>query len=109
MSCAISETLEAHRVQDLTDLAPLVSGLTVTSTEPGTSRVTMRGINTGGVASTVGIYSDDVPFGSSSGLANGAVVIKAEDKTAHPAGGFGMGTVGDVDGAAFDDFMYAAG
>jgi outer membrane receptor protein involved in Fe transport len=34
----------------------------------------MRGINTGGVASTVGVYTDDVPFGSSSGLANGAIL-----------------------------------
>ena len=34
----------------------------------------MRGINTGGVASTVGIYVNDVPFGSSSGLANGAIL-----------------------------------
>ncbi|MGZ3355159.1 MAG: TonB-dependent receptor, partial [Isosphaeraceae bacterium] len=51
-----------------------VSGLTVTGVEPGTSRLTMRGVNTGGVASTVGIYTDDVPFGSSSGLANGAVL-----------------------------------
>ena len=39
----------------------------------------MRGINTGGVASTVGVYLDDVPFGSSSGLANGAVVASDFD------------------------------
>jgi len=68
------DTLEDHRVQDLQDLAPLVSGLTVTGAEPGTNRLTLRGINTGGVASTVGVYTDDVPFGSSSGLANGAVL-----------------------------------
>lgn len=69
-----ADTLEDHHVQDLQDLAPLVSGLTVTGAEPGSNRLTMRGINTGGVASTVGIYTDDVPFGSSSGLANGAVL-----------------------------------
>lgn len=68
------DTLEQHRVENLEDLAPLVSGLTVTSAEPGSTRLTLRGINTGGVASTVGVYTDDVPFGSSSGLANGAVV-----------------------------------
>jgi iron complex outermembrane recepter protein len=68
------DTLEDHRVEDLQDLAPLVSGLTVTGGEPGTTRLTMRGINTGGVASTVGVYTDDVPFGSSSGLANGAIL-----------------------------------
>ena len=69
-----ADTLEDHHVQDLQDLAPLVSGLVVTGAEPGTNRITMRGINTGGVASTVGVYTDDVPFGSSSGLANGAVL-----------------------------------
>jgi iron complex outermembrane receptor protein len=68
------ETLENHHVEDLQDLGQMVAGLTVTGDEPGTTRVTMRGINTGGVASTVGIYTDDVPFGSSSGLANGAVL-----------------------------------
>ena len=40
----------------------------------GVSRITLRGINTGGVASTVGVYVDEVPFGSSSGLANGAIL-----------------------------------
>ena len=69
-----SDTLESQRVEDLRDLAPLISGLTVTGAEPGTTRLTLRGIDTGGVASTVGVYSDDVPFGSSSGLANAAVV-----------------------------------
>ncbi len=44
------------------------------SATPGVTRITMRGINTGGVASTVGIYLNDVPFGSSSGLANAAIL-----------------------------------
>ena len=68
------ETLENHRVEDLQDISRMVSGLTVTGIEPGTNRLTMRGIDTGGVASTVGVYADDVPFGSSSGLANGAIL-----------------------------------
>ncbi len=67
-------TLEEQRVEDLLDLVPLVPGLTVTSNTPGVTRVTLRGINTGGVASTVGVYIGEVPFGSSSGLANGAVL-----------------------------------
>ena len=45
-----------------------------TTTRPGVTRITLRGINTGGVASTIGVYVDDVPFGSSTGLANGAIV-----------------------------------
>ena len=69
-----SDTLEQRQVTDLTDLVPLVPGLIVTTDTPGATRVTLRGVNTGGVASTVGIYIDDVPFGSSTGLANGAVL-----------------------------------
>lgn len=69
-----SDALEGMRVENFLDIAPLVPGLTVTSDTPGQTRITLRGINTGGVASTVGVYVDDVPFGSSSGLANGAVV-----------------------------------
>ena len=34
----------------------------------------LRGINTGGVASTVAIYVDEIPFGSSGGLVNGGVL-----------------------------------
>ncbi len=49
-------------------------GLSINSNTRGNTRITLRGINTGGVASTVGVYVDDVPFGSSSGLANGAIL-----------------------------------
>jgi iron complex outermembrane receptor protein len=69
-----SNSLEEQRVSNLLDVAPLVPGLSVDSDTPGQTRITLRGINTGGVASTVGVYLGDVPFGSSSGLANGAVL-----------------------------------
>jgi iron complex outermembrane receptor protein len=68
------QVLEQQRATDFQDLVPLVPGLSLTGDRPGVTRVTLRGINTGGVASTVGVYSDDVPFGSSSGLANAAIV-----------------------------------
>jgi outer membrane receptor protein involved in Fe transport len=67
------QAMEQQRTDDFQDLVPLVPGLSVTATRPGVTRVTLRGVNTGGVASTVGIYFDDVPFGSSSGLANAAI------------------------------------
>jgi len=67
------QLLEQQRVDDFKDLLPLVPGLSLTETRPGSTRVTLRGINTGGVASTIGIYFDDVPFGSSTGLANGSI------------------------------------
>ena len=69
-----SDTLEQQRIENLLDVVPLVPGLSVNSDTPGQTRITLRGINTGGVGSTVGVYLDDVPFGSSSGLANGAVL-----------------------------------
>jgi len=69
-----SDALEELQVANFVDITPLVPGLSVDTTTPGQTRITLRGINTGGVASTVGVYLDDVPFGSSSGLANGAVV-----------------------------------
>jgi len=68
------DTLERQRIENFEDLASMVPGLSLNSATPGVTRVTMRGINTGGVASTVGIYLDDVPFGSSSGLANAAIL-----------------------------------
>jgi iron complex outermembrane recepter protein len=68
------QSLEQQRADTFLDLVPLVPGLSLTTTRPGVTRITLRGINTGGVASTIGVYFDDVPFGSSTGLANGAIV-----------------------------------
>jgi outer membrane receptor protein involved in Fe transport len=69
------DLMEKQRVDGgFQDLVPLVPGLSVTSDALGVSRITLRGINTGGVASTVGVYLGDTPFGSSSGLANAAIL-----------------------------------
>lgn len=68
------DKLQQEKVENLLDFVPLVPGLIVESDTPGTTRLTIRGINTGGIASTVGVYLDDMPFGSSSGMANGAVL-----------------------------------
>ena len=45
-----------------------------TRAAPGQGRLILRGVNTEGVASTVGVYMDETPFGSSSGLVNAAVL-----------------------------------
>jgi len=74
VSVVSGEALERQRVDNFQDLAALVPGLSLNSNSRGVTRVSMRGINTGGVASTVGIYVNDVPFGSSSGLANAAIL-----------------------------------
>lgn len=72
---AITEqTLERLQANDFSDYAGQVPGLAVTGGQPGNSRVTLRGLNTGGVGSTVGVYVDETPFGSSSSLANAAVL-----------------------------------
>jgi outer membrane receptor protein involved in Fe transport len=68
------ETLERGQADNFKDLVALVPGLSINTNTAGVSRITLRGINTGGVASTVGVYVNDVPFGSSSGLANGAIL-----------------------------------
>ena len=68
------QTLERQQADNLQDYLALIPGLSLEGSTRGVSRITLRGINTGGVASTVGVYVDDVPFGSSSGLANGAIL-----------------------------------
>ena len=68
------EALERQQADNFQDLVSLVPGLSINSNTRGVTRISLRGINTGGVASTVGVYVNDVPFGSSSGLANGAIL-----------------------------------
>jgi len=71
VSGAVLEQLQADNFQDFVALIP---GFSLNTQRRGVSRITLRGINTGGVATTVGVYVNDVPFGSSSGLANGAIL-----------------------------------
>jgi iron complex outermembrane receptor protein len=66
-----TEELQKQQLVSLDDLQSKVPGLSLTSVEPGTTRVTLRGQNVGGVGSTVTTYIDDTPFGSSNALANG--------------------------------------
>ena len=68
------ETLDRQQARSFRDYVSLVPGFSVESSSAGVSRITLRGANTGGVASTVAIFMDDVPFGSSTGLANGAIL-----------------------------------
>lgn len=68
------EMLQRQQADDFKDYLSLIPGLSLEGNTPGISRISLRGINTGGVASTVGVYMDEVPFGSSSGLANAAIL-----------------------------------
>ena len=66
--------LEGQHANDFSDYLKLVPGLQLNQSTPGQGRLVLRGINTGGVASTVAVYMDETPFGSSSGLVNGAIL-----------------------------------
>ena len=69
-----SDDLEKTQSLNMQDYVKLVPGLQLTQSQPGFGRLILRGINTGGVAATVGVYVDETTFGSSTGLANGAIL-----------------------------------
>src|SRR5690606_13075980 len=68
------ETREAQQATSFGDYLKLVPGLQLDQSRAGQGRLIIRGVNTDSVASTVGIYMDETPFGSSSGLVNAAVL-----------------------------------
>ena len=68
------EALERQVARSFIDYAQLVPGFTVTQDNPGETRLILRGVNTGGVGSTVATYVDDTPFGASGSLSNGAIL-----------------------------------
>ncbi len=68
------EALQRQQAVSFLDYAATVPGLNITQTNPGESRLILRGVNTGSVGSTVAVYVDDVPFGSSGSLSNGGIL-----------------------------------
>ena len=74
ISVVSGSTLETQQATNFQDYLKLVPGLQLNQSTPGFGRLILRGINTDGVAATVGVYVDETTFGSSSGLANGAVL-----------------------------------
>jgi outer membrane receptor protein involved in Fe transport len=74
VSVVSGATLETQHATNFQDYLKLVPGLQLNQDTPGEGRLIIRGVNTGGVASTVSVYMDESPFGSSSGLVNGAVL-----------------------------------
>jgi outer membrane receptor protein involved in Fe transport len=74
VSVVSGATLETQHASTFQDYLKLVPGLQLSQSTPGEGRLVVRGVNTGGVASTVSVYVDETPFGSSSGLVNGAVL-----------------------------------
>ena len=74
ISVVSGAALERQHADNFSDYLKLVPGLQLNQSTAGQGRLVIRGVNTGGVASTVGVYMDETPFGSSSGLVNGAVL-----------------------------------
>jgi iron complex outermembrane receptor protein len=66
--------LDNLQYRSFSDYAAMVPGLSLVSTQPGITTLTLRGQNAGGVGSTVAVYLDESPFGSSSALLDGAVL-----------------------------------
>jgi len=55
------------------DFANTIPGLDFTTAGPGATQITLRGLTTGfDIGSTIGVYVDDVPFGTSGAFAQGA-------------------------------------
>jgi len=72
---AISEDkLERTGATGFADYLTKVPGVNFNAAAQGAGTLTIRGINAGGVASTVGTYIDETPFGSSSALVNASVL-----------------------------------
>src|SRR6188768_2315393 len=55
-------TLEEQHADNFQDYLKLVPGLQLDQSRPGQGRLIIRGVNTDGVASTIGIYMDETPF-----------------------------------------------
>jgi outer membrane receptor protein involved in Fe transport len=72
VSVVSGATLEQQGATNFSDYLKNVPSLQLVQGTPGQGRLVLRGVNTGGVASTVAVYIDETPFGSSTGLANGA-------------------------------------
>ena len=72
VSVVSGATLEQQGATNFSDYLKNVPSLQLVQGTPGQGRLGLRGVNTGGVASTVAVYVDETPFGSSTGLANGA-------------------------------------
>lgn len=67
------EALGERNINSFTDFAALVPGLAVQQGTPAQNRLIIRGLNAGGAGSTVSVYLDDSPIGSSNALADGAI------------------------------------
>lgn len=72
VSVVSSETLARLGATQLRDVVNTIPGLSLTTAGTGYSQISMRGVTVGGnVSPTVGIYVDEVPYGSGTPFALG--------------------------------------
>jgi iron complex outermembrane recepter protein len=65
------DRLQDLQAQNFADYAKLIPSLSLTENRPGQTVLTLQGISSFSGGATVGVYVDDTPYGSSSGLTNG--------------------------------------
>ena len=83
LSVLTGEALQATGATQLADFAATVPGLSFTTNGVGQGQVNLRGVTTGlNVGSTVGIYVDEVPYGSSTSFAGAAQLAPVPGETA---------------------------
>ncbi|MFO6448326.1 TonB-dependent receptor [Erythrobacter sp. NE805] len=73
------EELEKRQVRSFQDLTAFVPGLSIQTSSPVVTRLILRGLNAGGAGSTVAVYVDDSPIGSSNALLQGALLTSNLD------------------------------
>ncbi|MCJ2184099.1 TonB-dependent receptor [Novosphingobium sp. 1949] len=70
VTAVTAQDLSKLNATKFSDFANTVPGLQFTTQGPGSTSITMRGVTAGAdIGATVGIYVDDVPYGSSSSFA----------------------------------------
>lgn len=74
VTAVTGDTLERLQADSFEDYAGRVPGMVASGTQPGNTRLVLRGINNEGIGASVGTYVDETPFGSSSGLVNAAAL-----------------------------------
>jgi outer membrane receptor protein involved in Fe transport len=67
-------TLDNLQYRSFSDYAAMIPGLSLASSQPGFTTLTLRGQNAGGDGSTVAVYLDESPFGSSSSFVNADIL-----------------------------------
>ncbi len=74
ISVLSGDDLEKQQAISFVDYVSQVPGLSLEQSDPGRTRIILRGINTGGASPTAAVYIDETPYGPSTGASNGAVL-----------------------------------